>query len=186
MFYLEHGDWEKVALKDAAKFVRRHPKYRADYEKHLKEEIKLLKQQHRQRRHVGPHDDEGVATLVSTPTLAPSINTQKSNLGDKSVSIVKDWTLFLFTASIVCAILATRIDIIYATFWRQTDNEAEGVSENFKKCAKVFYAKELQRFDPKSEPLQYMYLKCICVVRIHYAVKFQLAIYCDTSCCACY
>lgn len=80
----------------------------------------------RKRRHVGPHDDNGLQRLLSTGTLAPS-------------TLPKGHPDYAHT-----------VDVVFATYWFFPARTKAILPED-QRCIEQRMAGETERFDPKSE-----------------------------------
>ena len=80
----------------------------------------------RKRRHVGPHDEDGLQRLLSTGTLAPSSLPKSNPLYNNS------------------------IDFVFATYWF-FPAKTRAVLPQDQKCIEEKLSQENQRFDPKSK-----------------------------------
>ncbi|KAL8612256.1 hypothetical protein ACOMHN_038168 [Nucella lapillus] len=80
----------------------------------------------RKRRHVGPHDDNGLQRLLSTGTLAPS-------------SLPKDHPDYAHT-----------VDLVFATYWF-FPAKTRAILPRDQACIDKMMANEKQRFDPKNK-----------------------------------
>ena len=80
----------------------------------------------RKRRHVGPHDEDGLQRLLSTGSLAPSSLPESNPLYNNS------------------------IDFIFATYWF-FPAKTQAILPQDQKCIEEKMSQEKQRFDPKSE-----------------------------------
>lgn len=84
----------------------------------------------RKRRHVGPHDEDGLQRLLSTGSLAPSSLPQNSPLYNHS------------------------IDFVFATYWF-FPAKTQAILPQDQKCIEEKMSEEKQRFDPKSKLISY-------------------------------
>jgi hypothetical protein len=82
---------------------------------------------HRKRRHVGPHDEDGLQRLLSTGTLAPT------------------------TLSPQHAQYNHSIDYIFASYWFFPDDSTQTVLPEDKECVTERLRHEDGRFDPDSK-----------------------------------
>ena len=90
----------------------------------------------RKRRHVGPHDEDGLQRLLSTGSLAPSSLPVTNPLYNNS------------------------IDFIFATYWF-FPAKTRAVLPQDQKCIEKKLSQENQRFDPKSEYEFYFIKRCL-------------------------
>ena len=80
----------------------------------------------RKRRHVGPHDEDGLQRLLSTGSLAPSSLSKSDPLYNNS------------------------IDFVFATYWF-FPAKTQAILPQDQKCIEKKMSEEKQRFDPKSK-----------------------------------
>ena len=100
----------------------RHSKLNFKNRKRKQDEINLK----RKRRHVGPHDEDGLQRLLSTGSLAPSSLPKNNPFYNNS------------------------IDFVFATYWF-FPAKTQAILPQDQKCIEEKMAEEKQRFDPKSK-----------------------------------
>ena len=116
-----------IPPKIVSKLTDRSAETLADFadKPYMKEKLKSVFSK-RNRRHVGPHDEDGLQRLLSTGTLAPSSLPETNPLYNNSM------------------------DFVFATYWF-FPAKTRAILPQDQKCIEEKLSQENQRFDPKSE-----------------------------------
>jgi hypothetical protein len=96
--------------------------------RHHKQRYNTYQEHRKTKRHVGPHDDDGIQRLLSTGTLAPSMLPSTHPKHNHS------------------------IDVLFATYWF-FPAKTQAILPEDEKCISQKMENEKHRFNPKSKQL---------------------------------
>lgn len=100
----------------------------------------------RYKRHVGPHDGEGIQRVISTGTIMSSLNTRtERSLMQSNPGLTSEQLKVLQKSPLLKAHSSVpTIDVVYGTFWFPPSDEVEIVSPEMKPCLEKWLDPEME------------------------------------------